>query len=1191
MAKRTISTRLAIEGESAYRQSITNINRELKTLQSELKLVQSNFASNANSLDALNAKGKALTDMYQKQEEKLKTLQSALKNAQDAQSSHAAKSQDLREQIAAATAELEKMKTASGNTANEQKRLEEQIANLNKELVASEAAERSASAGVELWKQKCNEAQVNLNELDAELQKNKQYTAEAAVSVNGCASSIDNYGKEVKTATEKSEQFGKVSKDAIDALAVALATAGIAGTIKEIAEMLYQCIDASISLESAMTGVAKTTDLTQKELTHLKTRFQDLSTIIPLSASQFAQIAEVAGQLGIQGKESIETFTIVMAKLGTATNMTSEEAATMLAQFSAVTGMDVSFYENLGSVVVALGNNFATNERKIVDMAQSIAAAGKNANLTEAQMMALSAATTSVGIEAATGGTQMTKLINEMKTAVETGNDLDVWARAAGMSASEFSTLWGTNAAGALQAFVTNLDKTGVSASVMLSTLGITETRMVNMITALNNAENGTSLFSKALETANTAWQENIALTKEAETRYSTTESKLNMYKNSVNNLQVAIGDQLTPVMQNLADVGTVLNDALTELVKSNDLLVPLVSALLVAAGAFVAVSVGALAATKAITALNAVMKANTTLLAVSAITAAIAALATFIIVTNDSTQSVKELSESAQKLPQAFENADRAYSNTIASTQAASSSAETLIARLDELNATTQKSEAEQLEYNAILTKLCELVPTLTQLIDVETGAINGGTSALRASTSAWKDNAMAQAMQDKITEKYSAYYDALYEVAENQVLVAENTTNLAVLRKEEAAIIEQLTMLEQEANEQAKDAINTKGEHATATEFLTDEYYNLQLTLSENIEKQAETERGIKNLNEAIVIGTENCTDYETQIDNVTQAVVAMTDGVNGSADANTIAGESYTNLIAQMTLLQTAYETSYETAYDNITKTCGLFETLNGTATQSIQDLIASLDSQISFMNTYAENLAKAMELGVDEGLVAKLSDGSEESARILAAIVADGGKNVSQLNDKLADVEKGKEKFSSTVAEMQTNFTEKMSAIETEVDDAIKHFDQMEQAATAGENTIQGYINGLNSKMEELRSLSNTIGSMVNVGIIKQTDQRSPARIPHKLADNVMQGYINGLDDRMNDLNEKSKEIALAVPQAIKLETSAAGFAQENSSSITNTNTNKTSVNIYPQNLSNAQIDYIFNKFNTKLGGAI
>ena len=71
---RTISTKLAVEGEAQYKQAIAACNSELSTLKSGLALVESEFRGNANSMEALTAKGAALDSMYKKQQEKVSTL-------------------------------------------------------------------------------------------------------------------------------------------------------------------------------------------------------------------------------------------------------------------------------------------------------------------------------------------------------------------------------------------------------------------------------------------------------------------------------------------------------------------------------------------------------------------------------------------------------------------------------------------------------------------------------------------------------------------------------------------------------------------------------------------------------------------------------------------------------------------------------------------------------------------------------------------------------------------------------------------------------------------------------------------------------------------------------------------------------------------------------------------------------------
>ena len=311
MPTRTISTRLAVEGESQYKSAITSINAELKNMQSALKMTESQFKSNANSTEALTAKGKALNDLLATQKSKVSALEAGLKNAQDAEARYAQKKDELTRKIQQNSAALDKLKNSTGDTTKEQQRLEAENAKLNQELEKNENYLNAAHRAVNNWTASMNKAQVEVNNTQAALKENE-------AALRGNAQALD------KTAT------------AFDAVASALVAKGLNQSFKEISDALKSCVDASVSFESAMAGVAKTTDLSDTELAQMGQSIKDLTTQIPITATEFAGIVEIAGQLGIQ-KDKLLEFSTVMANLGVATNLTSEQAATMLAQFANIT--------------------------------------------------------------------------------------------------------------------------------------------------------------------------------------------------------------------------------------------------------------------------------------------------------------------------------------------------------------------------------------------------------------------------------------------------------------------------------------------------------------------------------------------------------------------------------------------------------------------------------------------------------------------------------------------------------------------------------------------------------------------------------------------------------------------------------------------------------------------------------------
>ncbi|MBD5161422.1 MAG: hypothetical protein HDT14_05290, partial [Oscillibacter sp.] len=235
---------------------------------------------------------------------------------------------------------------------------------------------------------------------------------------------------------------------------------------------------------------------------------------------------------------------------------------------------------------------------------------------------------------------------------------------------------------------------------------------------------------------------------------------------------------------------------------------------------------------------------------------------------------------------------------------------------------------------------------------------------------------------------------------------------------------------------------------------------------------------------------------------------------------------------SLSGEVKVLVDAYQESYDAAMKSINSQVKLFQEMDGTAKTSVDNLIGTLHGQVAYMETYAQNIQKAMEMGVDMGLVKKLSDGSEESAQILDAIVKGGEDDIKALNEAFAKVEEGKENFSTTVAEMENDFSKKMEALARDYNSTFEELDMQDEAYTLGWNNVQGLINGTTSP-EQRRKLTNAyleLGYASVAAYQKGSDQHSPSRKFYKAGTYDIQGLINGAESEKEHL--KSAYIDLA-----------------------------------------------------------
>lgn len=338
--------------------------------------------------------------------------------------------------------------------------------------------------------------------------------------------------------------------------AVGLAAAGAAAGI---GAAMASGTKKAIEFETAFTGVIKTVDATDKELAGLRKGILDMSGVLPSSASSIANVAEAAGQLGIK-TDNVLGFTRVMSDLGVTTNMSSTDAATALARFANITGMAQTDFDRLGSSVVALGNNLATTEGEIVTMGLRIAGAGSQIGLSESQILAWAGSLSSVGIEAEAGGSAISRVMVDIASEVATGGDkLEQFAKLAGMSAGDFSKAFKEDASQAIIAFLRGLNRMSTAGENVFGTLEELGMDDIRVRDTLLRASNAVDLFNDSLQLSGKAWEENNALTKEAELRYGTTASKFQIFRNVVDTVRIGVGDKLLPALGGLLDWSTEL--------------------------------------------------------------------------------------------------------------------------------------------------------------------------------------------------------------------------------------------------------------------------------------------------------------------------------------------------------------------------------------------------------------------------------------------------------------------------------------------------------------------------------------------------------------------------------------------------------------------------------------------------------
>lgn len=513
---------LGVQDKNASAQ-IRALENNIKSLDRQIKL-----ASGSGKLMSMNMQ--QLTTHYTQMGDKMKNMQTQLRSYKTRLSEAneniarqkslmnelSAAGQEGTTQYAKAASQLDRYRATANNTENGIKELQLKIQNLNNEISQTKHIMDNFSA------------------------------IQLGNKLVGIGSSLENTGTKIQNVGKGLGTLGNTItslSSPFTAIAVGAAT-------------------AAISYESAFAGVRKTTNATEQEFKVMSDQIRAMAKEMPTSANQIASVVEIASQLGV-AKESVVDFAKVMAQLGDATNLGAEEASTAIAHFMNVTGYAgktatpefSDAVQRLGSTLVDLGNNTATTEADIMNMASRLGAAGYQVGMSQAQILALSAGLSSLGLASEMGGSAFSKLMVNMQVACANGGDsLEDFASVCGMTGGEFKQAFETDAYGAIVKFTEGLangGETGESAIKILSDMGIEEVRLRDAILRATNAH---GLFTDTLNIANNAWAENSALTNEVQQRYQTTASQIQICKNKMVDLGISLGEKLLPHISKFLD-------------------------------------------------------------------------------------------------------------------------------------------------------------------------------------------------------------------------------------------------------------------------------------------------------------------------------------------------------------------------------------------------------------------------------------------------------------------------------------------------------------------------------------------------------------------------------------------------------------------------------------------------------------
>ena len=444
-----------------------------------------------------------------------------------------------------------------------------EIKKVEKEIERTETkAEAMTRALKNLDKSAPNELKRTLRELQKELNSGKVQRGSAewqvlTKAIRETKDALDGVNRELRT-TQQSSWSDRLAEWGNKWMGLVMNVQAFFEVVSGVRAILQQAVSDYANIEEAKAQVRKYTGLAAEDVNALNESLKAMDT--RTSREQLNALAGDAGKLGITSKEQILDFVEAADKINVALGDDLGAGAVknvgklaMLFEEDQRLGLKGAMLAT-ASVINELSQNSSAGAGYLEEFTARVAGVGKQAGLTQAQIMGFAAVLDESMQEDATSATAFSQLITKMY------QEPAKFAALAGKDVKEFSRLLKEDANGALLAFLGNMKAQGGfdKLAPMFEQMGLDGTRATSVLSSvadkLGNVE-------KMQRLATEAYSEAVSINNEFAVQNTTVQAGLDKAKKDMQDMRAELGEKLMPVASKMVNFTTLFFKTLYQLI------------------------------------------------------------------------------------------------------------------------------------------------------------------------------------------------------------------------------------------------------------------------------------------------------------------------------------------------------------------------------------------------------------------------------------------------------------------------------------------------------------------------------------------------------------------------------------------------------------------------------------------------